>query len=399
MSEIRLRYLLQCYFNEEATPEEIEELMMLLSNDHYEEEIKAVMNDVWKIYHPTAQIFSPEKSKSILNDILKSRAIQGSIRQKQKGNWYKVAAAILILVSVGSVAVYQGLLRKSSTSEIVGLMSQKPDIAPGGNKAILILEDGTKVLLDSASNGNLANQGNTKLTKMDGLIVYKSVGQSNEVLYNTISTPRGGQYQLLLADGTKVWLNAESTLRYPTVFVGNSRKVELKGEGYFEVKTDPQKPFKVMVADRAEVEVFGTHFNINSYSDEASINTTLLEGSVKITDNTTMKSYFLKPGQQAQIKPDGNIDVLSDINTGNVIGWKDEKFQFGEASDIAEVMRQIARWYDVEVVYRDDVFNEHIGGGISMNVNVSQVLNMLEMTGAVKFKIEGKKIIVGSSKK
>jgi ferric-dicitrate binding protein FerR (iron transport regulator) len=213
--------------------------------------------------------------------------------------------------------------------------------------------------------------------------------KSSEVLYNTISTPRGGQYELMLSDGSKVWLNAASSLRFSASFVGKERKVELLGEAYFEVAKNAAMPFKVKVHGM-EVEVLGTHFNINSYDNESMIRTTLLEGSVKINKNNS--SSLLKPGQQAQMNKAGEIKIINNVDVEEAIAWKEGKFQFDKA-DIHDIMRQLARWYDVDVEYKGTV-SSHFGGTISRDVNLSQVLNMLHLTGEVNFQIQDKKVLV-----
>jgi ferric-dicitrate binding protein FerR (iron transport regulator) len=193
----------------------------------------------------------------------------------------------------------------------------------------------------------------------------------------------------MLSDGSKVWLNAASSLRFPASFAGKERKVELLGEAYFEVAKNAAMPFKVKV-NGMEVEVLGTHFNINSYENESTVRTTLLEGSVKINNNNS--SSLLKPGQQAQVNKAGEIKIINNVDVEEAIAWKEGKFQFDRA-DIHDIMRQLARWYDVDVEYKGSV-SSHFGGTISRDVNLSQVLNMLHLTGEVKFQIEDRKVIV-----
>jgi len=267
------------------------------------------------------------------------------------------------------------------------------DFLPGKNTAILTLADGSTIVLDSAKNGALTSQGNTKVIKLNnGQLAYSSSGATNEVLYNTMSTPRGGQYKLVLSDGSKVWLNAASSIHYPTSFPGNERKVEITGEAYFEVAHDAKKPFKVSV-NNMEVQVLGTHFNVNAYRDERTINTTLLEGSVKVTKGSSMS--ILKPGQQAIIQQAGDdkkITVENNIDVEAVIAWKNGYFSFTNA-DMTAVMRQISRWYDVDIVYEGKIPDRKFGGEISRNLNASQALKILQAS-KVHFRIEGKKIIV-----
>ncbi len=311
-----------------------------------------------------------------------------------------VAAAILILLSA---SMYYVFFLKSEKQELVKTMPVKPslknDVAPGGNKAVLTLADGTTIILDNASNGTLSHQGNSKVQKLsNGLLAYtingNQVTENDEAFYNTISTPRGGQYQVTLADGTKVWLNAASSIRFPVVFSGFERKVVITGEAYFEVAKNKAMPFKVL-ANNAEIEVLGTHFNVNAYDDEPSLKTTLLEGSVKISVPQSafgQTAKYLEPGQQAGILKSGKISVSNDADLEETMAWKNGRFQF-ESSDLNAILRQIARWYDVDIVYRGNV-NLHFTGQLTRNDYVSKVFEKLELTGEVHFKIEGKKIIV-----
>lgn len=266
----------------------------------------------------------------------------------------------------------------------------KDDVSPGGDKAILTLADGSTVVLDDAQNGILAQQGNSKVIKLDGKILYDPANKnSKEVVYNIISTPRGGQYQLELPDGSLVWLNATSSIRFPTSFVEKERRVEITGEAYLEVAKNRDKPFIVTV-NNAEVQVLGTHFNINSYNDEDDVKTTLLEGSVKFVNGGN--ANILKPGQQSQLTKDGAVKVVSDVDVDKVVAWKNGFFHF-ESAGIETIMRQLSRWYDVEIEYKgktDDLFIAEM----RRNIKLSDALKALELTGRVRFEIEGKKIIV-----
>jgi ferric-dicitrate binding protein FerR (iron transport regulator) len=206
---------------------------------------------------------------------------------------------------------------------------------------------------------------------------------------NTIQTPRGGQYQVILPDGTKVWLNAASSLTYPTAFTGGDRAVQLRGEAYFEVAGNKEKPFKVMVGNM-QVNVLGTHFNVMAYEDENAIQTTLLEGAVQVTNGGV--SHLLKPGQEGRLDRSSDAFRLLDVDADEAVAWKNGVFQFGGIS-IETVMRQIVRWYDVDVEYQGRT-NEHFRGTISRSANASEVFKMLELTGAVHFTIDGKKVIV-----
>ncbi|HEY9341582.1 MAG TPA: FecR domain-containing protein [Hanamia sp.] len=350
--------------------------------------------------HETEQQLA-DRIKSRLLETIHHENEMVVIRPRRKWK-ITAAAAILVLFSVGAYLMF---LSKSVKHEMVKTVPAstetklKNDIEPGGNKAVLTLADGSIIVLDSASNGVIGHQGNIKVQKLDnGLLAYtingKQITENDEAFFNTISTPRGGQYQVTLADGTKVWLNAASSIRFPVMFTGSERKVEITGEAYFEVAKNKEKPFKVE-ANSSEIEVLGTHFNVNAYDDEASIKTTLLEGMVKVSVPSSTQYQapkFLLPGQQAGINKQGKINVTDNADTEEVMAWKNGHFQF-KSDDLKTILRQISRWYDVDVEYRGNV-NLHFTGQLTMNENVSKVFEKLELTGEVHFKIDGKKIIV-----
>lgn len=314
------------------------------------------------------------------------------IQLQSSRRWWYAAAAVLVLL--GAFSLYQFKVKEKAKIAVAESSIQKNDIAPGGNKAVLTLANGSTIILDSAANGNLASQGNTKIIKLNGQLAYSADGKDAAIVYNTITTPRGGQYELILADGSKVWLNAASSLRFPVNFTGKERKVALTGEGYFEVAKNATMPFKVDVAGKGEVEVLGTHFNINAYTDEPTINTTLLEGSVKFftTISGEQKEVRLSPGQQAQLKLNGQINLNDHPDMDEVMAWKNGEFQFNSA-DLKSIMRQIERWYDVDVIFNSQT-DLHLSGQITRYANVSEVLRKLELTNEIHFTIEGKKIIV-----
>lgn len=308
-----------------------------------------------------------------------------------------VAAAVLLLLSA---ALYFLLPSRTRQPQQVSLVEQPVnDIAPGGNKAMLTLADGSTIVLDNASNGTISQQGNIQIQKLNnGLLAYtvngRTITENDENFYNTITTPRGGQYQVTLADGTLVWLNAASSIRFPVVFTGAERKVTITGEAYFEVAKNAAMPFKVKAAS-SEIEVLGTHFNVNAYEDEAAIKTTLLEGSVKVSataSSTRPVPVFLKPGQQSSINKAGIINVQNDADTEEAMAWRNGRFQF-KSADLQSILRQISRWYDVDVVYQGKV-DLHFTGQLARNANVSNVFEKLALTGEVNFRIDGKKIIV-----
>jgi transmembrane sensor len=312
----------------------------------------------------------------------------------------KYAAAVILIAGLGAYWLI-GRHQKATISTVVpAIKPAQNDILPGGNKATLTLANGQTIILDGAANGNLAKEGKTEIVKTgDGQLAYDAPNTETDVYYNTVSTPKGGQYQLTLPDGSKVWMNASSSLYFPTAFVGQERLVELDGEAYFEVapstslRTGAKMPFIVKLKSGMSVQVLGTHFNIMAYSEEKEIKTTLLEGSVKVSNGSAVA--MLQPGQQALI-PAGNtgvnIQVDNNADVNEAIAWKNGIFQFNNA-DLKTVMRQIARWYDVEVNYDDRVPEKRFTGRVARNLKASELLSGIEYVG-VHFKIEGKKILV-----
>lgn len=317
------------------------------------------------------------------------------IWRKQR-TWWVAAGTMMLMATAG----YLLFTHKDPVPAIVH--TPKPEVRPvkpGGNKALLTLGDGSVIVLDSAANGALSQQGKTiVLKKQDGQLVYESQHNGNQdaVAWNTISTPRGGQYQVVLPDGTKVWLNAVSSLRFPASFTGKERTVELTGEAYFEVNHS-NLPFIVDIISvngrpgGGRVQVLGTHFNIKAYLDEREIKTTLLEGSVDMT--STGSHFVLKPGQQAQLhKSTGMMSLDEHADVEEAVAWKEGRFVFNDAS-VETVMREIARWYDVEIVYAGKVPTEKFEGEIPRNSNIQEVFKILELS-KVHCKIEGRKITV-----
>lgn len=299
--------------------------------------------------------------------------------------WFSMAAVLLI--SALMVFIYH--LNKPSFKQD---SLQTTDIKPGGNVATLTLSNGQKVVLTDLKNGTLANEDNTSIQKTnDGQVVYskKGIVHNSSSSYNMMTTPTGGQYALTLSDGTKVMLNAASTLKYPVCFSGKDRIVELTGEAYFEVAHDKKKPFKV-IANHQVTEVLGTHFNINSYADEDHVKTVLIEGSVKVYSNAGFK--ILKPGQQSTVV-DHHLEV-SDADVEETLAWKNGYFRFND-ENITSVMRKLSRWYNIEVQYQDKVPEVGFYGTISKFKNISEVLKMLEYTKGVHFKVEGRRVTVG----
>jgi ferric-dicitrate binding protein FerR (iron transport regulator) len=301
------------------------------------------------------------------------------------------AAAAIIIVLSGAVCL---LIRRFPTPEIA--KTPVHDVAPGGNKAILTLANGSHIALDSAQKGLLTQQQDAVIEKTaDGSIRYAtangiSASPAGAPQYNIISTPRGGQYAVTLSDGTRVMLNAASSLRYPAVFTGKDRHVELSGEAWFDIARDKQHPFIVTSGDQ-DIQVLGTQFNLNAYDDEPGIKTTLLTGSVIVSNRSTHRSHSLSPGQQSLLTAT-NLSI-STADTEEATAWKNGYFMF-ESKDIASIMRTVARWYDVDVKFDGPQPTDKFNGTVQRLVNVSQVLRKLELTNKVHFNIEGRTIMV-----
>ena len=304
--------------------------------------------------------------------------------------WWAAAAAIFALLGTGAYWV----LHNNAAKKGIALTQQerfRNDVAPGKNAAVLTLAGGQKIVLDSTSVGAISRQGNTTIHNTNGQLVYNELHEKpTELLYNTLTTGRGNQYQLILPDGSKVWLNAASSITYPTTFSGAERKVAITGEAYFEIARDETHPFIVQRKEMS-IQVLGTHFNVNAYDDEDALKTTLLKGSVKVTKGS--ESSILRPGQQA-ILSRGNapIKVADHPDIDEVMAWKNGTFRFNDAT-IESIMREMARWYDVEVIYNTRV-SQHFIADVPRDVPVSELLKLLELTDQVHFKIEGKKITV-----
>lgn len=390
----RIHYLTEKFFNGSCSEPEIRELSAWIKQNP-DDELAIVLENAWQKFNTDVkmpddvsdriigEIFPEKKAQFIQDDKYEEETLTTSL-------WPKIAAAAVLIFAIGFW--WSGNGGKARVAHQTKPAVQVADILPGGNKAVLTLGDGSSIMLDSAKNGNLASQGNTSVTKSGtGELVYKTSDEiSRAVVFNTVTTPKGGQYHIVLPDGSKVWLNAASSLKFPTSFTGKERRVEITGEVYFEVAHNAAMPF-IVKANETEVAVLGTHFNVNAYADEKSMKTTLLEGSVKVTRKG--KSALLLPGQQADIfNSNNNIHVLNDVDTEKEMAWKNGYFQFDD-ENLESIMRQVSRWYDVEVNYEGNPGKEHFTGKLPRNANVSKVFKILSLSG-IRFRIEGKTIIV-----
>ncbi|MEO8416410.1 MAG: FecR domain-containing protein [Ginsengibacter sp.] len=395
--------LFKQYVNNECSPEEVHILLQHFGIEKNNDQLRRLIHEYTEnsMYEEPATNPGIENllntsfnkiKETILED--KTKAPLRVIRA-HKRICYLVAASVCVLLS-SSIAFF--LFQPEKVNKVIAKQNNvrhANDIAPGRNNAILTLDNGSKIMLDSAANGTLAQQGNTDVQKMNGQIAYnkKSDNRNASPVYNTITTARGNQYQLVLSDGSKVWLNAASSIRFPASFIGSERKVEITGEAYFEVARDATKPFKVefitQSGQKAEVQVLGTHFDVNAYWENAAIKTTLLEGIVKI--KTTDQIQMLVPGQQAMLSADV-ITLNKDADVSQAVAWKDGFFMFNN-TDLKTIMQQAARWYDVEVDYDSKIAAEGFTGKISRNVPLSEFLKLLELND-VHVKSEGRKVTI-----
>ena len=300
-----------------------------------------------------------------------------------------IAASFLIICGI-ALSIY-----KKPGANVDPKAALTQTIVPGGNKAILTLADGSKIDLEDAKNGIIASEQQSVIKKEDGLLVYEiengaKIAGAAELL-NTIDIPKGGQYQLVLPDGTKVWLNSMSSLKYPSSFSGSERRIVLNGEAYFEVAKNKAMPFIVQTSEM-EVEVLGTHFNVMAYENEANQEATLLEGAVKIKQKKSNLHKRLTPGYKAGISPDENGISIEKTDTESVVAWKNGIFQF-DKENIKTIMKKLERWYDIDVVYEGNIPDDQYVGKISKNTNLNEVLKVLSLS-KIKYQLKGKTIII-----
>lgn len=386
----RLQYLVNRYFNGTCTEEEQTELARWIDTAENDDALKEMVEETWSGYQPKTAMPEEVSGRILSSLFVKEKPRPAGILRFMR-HWRAAAAAAILIVMAGTA--YR-LLRPAGEQATTADAAQRylNEVPAGGNKAVLTLGDGTVITLDSAANGLLAQQGKVQVLKMaNGQLRYQGDGgQVEATSTNTMRTPRGGEYRLTLPDGTKVWLNAASSITFPVAFTGQERSVQISGEVYFEVARMEEQPFRV-TAGNTTVEVLGTHFNINAYQGEPVIRTTLLEGSVKV--NSEGAAAMLVPGQQARIIGSGNLDVVDDVDVDEVMAWKNGYFQFNDA-DMPSVMRQLENWYDITVTYEGGKVPERsFGGGIQRSLPLTKVLTILEEND-VKFRVEGRNITV-----
>lgn len=381
----RFEELFRRWFNGQTTPAETEELMDMLERSDPDKELTPLLKQAWDELE-ARQVYTARRKDEMVDKILQQTSSKGGIRLLSRRYWWWSAAAILVIAAAVLWLAPQPVKKQSFVR-----VDTVKDVAPGKQGAILTLANGRSIVLDSIGNGVVASQNGTQVIFSNGSLRYDA-GRSTGISYNIITTPRGRKFQLVLPDNTKVWLNAGSSLRYPTAFSGPARVVEVSGEAYFEVTRNQAMPFCVKVNDHMQVKVLGTSFNVNAYSDEPNINTTLLGGAV-LVETTAGRSLRIKPGQQASVLPDASITVETKVNTDQVIAWKDGFFNFNGAS-LQQAMRQLARWYDIDVVYEGSIPDIVFDGELPTSLQLSQVLKILNRV-EVKYRIEdGKRLII-----
>ncbi|UEG51907.1 FecR domain-containing protein [Mucilaginibacter daejeonensis] len=384
-STSRIPYLLQRYADSSCTRAELRELLQLLRQDDTPEGMDEAMWLMWEQLKAEEKVPGVDKEE-IINNILHNIDTPALPQRHFTIQRWAIAAAILMFVSVGIF-----LLRSPNGVPSKVAYKKHQVILPGTNKAELILANGKKMILSDTHGSEITNDNGITTIRLDknniaysGSLAPASAGRP---VWNILSTPAGGQYQVTLPDGTQVWLNASSSLKFPVKFGDSTRRVELTGEGYFEVAKNRANPFIVATA-RSEIKVLGTHFNVMAYSNEPTVNTTLLEGSVQVSKGALKRT--LVPGQQSRV----NTDIqVAEVDADQSIEWKNGKFNFAHEK-IPEIMRKIARWYDVQIIYRGKPTSEGFVGTVPRSRNLTEVLSTLESTGLVHFKVEERSVIV-----
>jgi len=419
----RFAFLFRKFHQKTATPEEVAEFQRLAAMDEHAAELQQLLEEAWA-EADTMPVFTETESEALLERVLVAgrEAQEGRVlredAERSKGRvvemapvvrWPRIVAAAVVLAGLGIGVWWWGHSGARSTMPVAVSKAVAAPV-PGGNKAVLILANGSAVTLDSTKNGLVAMQGASNVVKVaGGQLAYARSGTAGAasggkgmtagdapradgaatVLYNTIRTPRGGQYEVTLPDGSRVWLNAATSLRFPTAFAGTDRTVELSGEAYFEVARAKDQPFKVKVGGMT-VDVLGTHFDVMAYDDEKSFRTTLLSGAVRVSGGEG--SRVLRPGQEASLSLDGRGVTVAEADTDQAVAWKNGLFQF-ESAGLKEVMRQVARWYDVDVHYEGTV-ERHFSGYIARSASLADVLHQLERAGKTSFTLEGRTVTV-----
>lgn len=396
MDNSRLQFLFEKYFNKTASAEEKAELADLVGMESHRETFLQLLTAAWEQYEGEGMVLSREESDEMLQSILFMSApsipvgagkTAATIRRMPVR--LRIAAAAIFILLLAGVYRYH-VSHRFAGSPIKMATIAAPDVRPGTYKARLILADGTRITLDSAGAGQLAQQGNTKVINRNGGLLYQqSTGKTESVMYNTLATSKGETYSFSLADGSKIWLNSASSIHFPVTFPGKERRITVTGEVFIAVAKDPSKSF-IVTAGGLEITALGTAFNVTAYPDEDHISATLAEGAVKLAGGREMEK--LRPGQQSSLYPGGHLTQPVDVDLDEVTAWKEGNFQFDNA-DIKAILRQISRWYDIEVIYEGPVKSGKFFGVVSRNSTLANVLEMLK-TDDTRFRIDGKRLYV-----
>ncbi|MET3877912.1 FecR domain-containing protein [Chitinophaga sp. OAE865] len=386
MQRARWKYLLHRSYEQTASPEEQAELMAALREGGPDE---AILDELIA-RHRTDVALPGTEADALYHQILAQLPAAEPVRQLPYRKWWWVAAVAAGLLFPGGAAYFMNHQKRPSSQYAI-----KADVPPGTNRAVLTLADGTQVALDS-SGRQVIQQGNTAVRQQNGELRYEVKNGSSEVSYNVLTTPRGGQFRLVLPDNSAVWLNAASSIRYPTAFAGKERLVTVTGEAYFEVAPVPGQPFRVSLPAGVSVEVLGTHFNVNAYTEENSIRATLISGKVQVLRGND--KILLQPGQQVQADPRAAGIVVTPLlpaGVSQVTAWKNGIFDF-EKMDLEQVLQQVARWYDVEVIYKGPVPHRLFGGQLSRSLRLSDIVEVMRMMKVNVHIEEGKRLVVQS---
>jgi ferric-dicitrate binding protein FerR (iron transport regulator) len=379
----RIHYLLTQYLSNQATEAETREMLQWLRENKHNE---ALLEEAWKEHGGQA----PAADRQRMWANIEASTAPASVRLLSRRTLYRLSAAAAVVV-LAVAAVY--LLRQPHLpTALPAAVTQ--NIAPGKNGAILTLSDGSRISLDSTITGIVASQNGAKAIINNNGLEYKPTSDSSaEVTYNTVTTPKGRQFNLTLPDGSRVWLNAGSSIRFPTRFDGAERRVEIGGEAYFEIARNKDRPF-IVRAGPSEIKVLGTEFNVNAYPEEGVVKTTLLSGSIAASLLTKPgHGALLKPGEQAQLWPGTGTKILMGIDTAQAVAWKNGAFNFQNLT-LQEVMRQLARWYDLEVIYEKGIPDVQFAGEMSRTVPLSDLLPGLKDMG-IHCRLEsGRRLIV-----
>lgn len=375
---------------------EKEAFFQLFERDDLDPEVEDYLWQNYRQYADTAiwpeafrRKFAERMTKRILQSAQPSAPKEVRMTPFLQRRWWRYAAAVLILAGTGA---YLWSITRNQQAAAPAQLAQT-SVSPGTNGAVLTLADGTKVVLDSLDNGVVASQRGTDVVLKNGLLEYHTTDNGMQASYNTLEIPRGRQFQLVLPDGSKVWLNAASTIKYPTIFTGRERVVEISGEAFFDVEQDKAKPFIVKINNSTIIEVLATSFNINAYEQEQTVKTTLVEGALRVNANNDRQ--LLKPGQQAQVAAGKPVKVVNNVNISQAMAWKNGYFDFNDV-DLPVMMRQLERWYDIQVVYEGTVPDVTFKGKMDRNVQLSDVVGFLKNFG-INASLQDRKLLISGS--